>query len=577
MKLLALNIQSFLSCLAGAALFAGDASSLAQSATFTSVTDGDLVNDAGIFTGCAWGDFNNDGQPDVFVCNYGNIDSLYLNNSGGTFSRVAQSDLSADTQAHLCATAADYDDDGKLDLAVAAGGFADTAEGIRLYHNNGDGTFQPITGGALGGQSGFFWAATWVDYDNDGFLDLFVTNEGDPKSGGGRNLLLHGHGDGTFDRVAAGAIATDVTASRCALWADYDNDGFVDLVVINAKPSHNFLYHNNGDGTFTKILTNAIATDTWPAGALHGAWGDYDNDGLPDLFVTDLSGQANRLYHNDGQGVFTTVPSAPMISPTLPKGAYANGASWGDYDNDGFLDLFVTFVGAPNALFHNQGDGTFVQVLDGDPVQDGGPGIFADSCAWVDYDGDGFLDLFVTRNTQGQSPIGNLLYHNNGNANHWLEVNLLGTVSNRFALGAKVRVQTTVSGKILRQVREISTGGGWNVMPLGAHFGLGDATNIDLIRIEWPSGTVQELQNQTPNALLSITEPPRLNASISGGQAQISVRGGRSLSYQVENSADLANWSPLTTLTVTNLNRIGMIIDPLPVNSHPRFYRARLK
>jgi hypothetical protein len=138
-------------------------------------------------------------------------------------------------------------------------------------------------------------------------------------------------------------------------------------------------------------------------------------------------------------------------------------------------------------------------------------GIECYSPTWVDVDNDGFLDLFVTRNSGG--PISNLLYHNGGNSNAWLKVKLVGTVSNRSAVGAKVHVRATVGGKTLWQLRQIDAGGGWNVVPLVAHFGLGDATNVDTLRIEWPSGTVQEFANITPRQTLTITEPPRLLAS----------------------------------------------------------------
>jgi enediyne biosynthesis protein E4 len=560
-------------CMCGALLTAL-ASGHAQS-TLTKITNGDIVNDVGgTFTACSWADFNNDGFLDCFVCAWNQTNILYLNNRDGTFTKMTEGPPFRDATAHLSASAADYNNDGNLGLFVAAGGFASGAQTGFLYQSYGDGTLTRVSGTGLDTVPGFFWAAAWADYDNDGLADLFVTNEGDSESNGGRNMLFHNQGNGSFSRVNVGAIVTDITASRCALWCDYDNDGLMDLVVINSKPLNNFLYRNNGNGTFTKILTNVIATDRWPSGAVHATWGDYDNDGLPDLFITGGAGTANRLYHNSGHGVFTNVISAPMLSPDIPAGASANGAAWGDYDNDGYLDLVMTFVGAPNALFHNNGDGSFTQILSGDPVHDGGAGIFTASCAWVDYDNDGFLDLFITRNTQDAFPISNLLYHNTGNSNGWLEVKLIGTVSNRSAIGAKVRVRATIGGKTFWQLREITTGGGWDVVPLVAHFGLGDATNIDVIRIEWPSGAVQELHDQAPRRILTITEPPQLmiSGALPAGSLQVSVIGAVGFSYEVQTSKDLSTWTPWTT--ITNTSRTMTITDTSVTNPSARFYRA---
>jgi hypothetical protein len=324
-----------------------------------------------------------------------------------------------------------------------------------LYHNDGGGAFSRASGGSVTNQLGYFGPCVFGDYDNDGFLDLFVANHDALDQTGVKNLLFHNNGDGTFSKVTAGSVVNDVGVAFGALWADYDNDGFMDLLVVNNRlaNSHNFLYHNNRDGTFTRILTNAIATDSWPVGAQGGAWGDYDNDGLLDLFVTDSAGVRNHLYHNNGNGAFTNVTSGPMLR------APAIGCSWGDYDNDGYLDLFVSDYGGSNALFHNNGDGTFIQIFSGDPVHSRGGA----SCCWVDYDNDGFLDLFLTGGEPG--PLPSLLFHNNGNSNAWLEVKCVGTVANRSAIGAKVRVHATIGGKAFWQLREISNGGDGTANP----------------------------------------------------------------------------------------------------------------
>lgn len=546
--------------------------------SFTQVTTGEIANDKGNWGFCGWGDFHNSGYLDLVGPNYTGTNAFYQNN-GGSFLKISQGDTVQDSDHHIGALLADYDNDGNLDLFVTVGGFA-AAGHNRLYHNNGDGTLTPVNGGVVTNQLGYFGPGGWADYDRDGFLDLFVVNHGVTSPNGGKSLLYHNNRDGTFSQVTSGAIVNDVVgAGFCALWEDYDNDGFPDLLVISYATGNHFLYHNSGNGTFSRVTTGIVATDYWPQGSVCAAWGDYDNDGLPDLFVTDGAGTRNQLYHNQGNGTFTRVTSGPELVPS-PGGAF-NGCAWGDYDNDGYLDLFVSGFNETNALFHNNGDGTFTKILLGAAVQGGGANMVYGAVSWVDYDNDGFLDLFVglvdaTNEAAGFLPGKNLLYHNEGNSNAWIEVKLTGTVANRSAIGAKVRVQATISGKTFWQLREIGNGGGYNCQPLVAHFGLGDATNVDIVRIEWPSGTVQEFQNVAAKQILTIVEPPRLLASASNNAqpAQFSIRGGRFMQYEIDSSPDLVTWSPIGTVTITNLNGAAQITDTNPPAADQRFYRA---
>ena len=503
---------------------------------FTQITDDPLVADPGIHTRGAWGDFNNDGFLDVFVCTYDGNNFFHTNNGNGTFTSLTQVLPVLDSNSHTGAAAADYDNDGWLDLVALTGGASPMAGPIQLYHNNGEGNFSLGGGDAVTNRTGFYDSCAWADYDNDGFVDLFVTDNGDSNSSGGKNLLFH-------------------------------NDGFMDLLVLNISSSypHNFLYHNNRDGTFTRVTTNLIATDSWPDGCQCGAWADYDNDGLLDLYVTDNGGRASRLYHNNGNGSFSSIATAPH----LPVGLSC-GAAWGDYDNDGYLDLFVSGQGT-NGLFHNNGDGTFAQVLTG-PIATGGlPGHTHYGCSWVDYDNDGFLDLFVEKADAGG---GTLLFHNIGNANAWLEVKLVGTVANRSAIGAKVRVNATIGGKTFQQTREISNGGGWNLSPLIAHFGLGDATNVTTLRIEWPSGSIQEFQNVAPRQNLTITEPPRLTAILTNGVPQFSLKAWPGMQFAIQASTDLAQWTTVGTEIVTDPAGLATIVDTNASGTTTRFFRA---
>jgi len=566
-----------------AALLAGAGAAPGQ-VTFTQITNGPIVTDPGHWAGCAWGDFHNTGFLDLVVCNYRpGTNAYYQNNGDGTFTRVLTGAPVADSDYHVYFAAGDYDNDGHLDLVETTGAFVPRVGQVTLYHNNGDGTFTTTDSGGLGGIAGHFGALVWGDFDNDGFLDVFAGDHGAADDNGTNNLLFHNNGAGTFTRITSGAEVSDISIAFAIAWQDYDGDGRPDLFVINNNEQStfvNFLYHNEGGGVFSRVTNNIIATDSWREGAACAAWGDYDNDGLPDLFVTDEAGVRNQLYHNNGDGQFTRVATGPG-QPELPGSGNdletGNGCAWGDYDNDGYLDLFVSGWGQKNELFHNNGDGTFTKITSGSIVQGSGPVSVCGAVSWVDYDNDGFLDLFVgqdTSNYNTQAPGTNLLYHNNGNTNGWLEVKLVGTVANRSAIGAKVRAHATIGGKSFWQLREINGGCGYNSLPLVAHFGLGNATNVDTLRIEWPSGTVQECSNVAPRQILTITEPPLLLASLTNGSPQFSIRGGRGFRYEVDSSPDLLAWASNSLVAITNLNGMAQIVDPNPPSAS-RFYRLK--
>jgi hypothetical protein len=459
-------------------------------AQFTAVTNGPVVADHGDSTGCAWGDFDNDGDLDLFVSNFGTpLNFLYRNNGDGSFTRVTTGLIATEDTNAEGAAWADYDNDGDLDLFVAVGlGGHDL-----LYRNEGHGTFTKVSSGPIVESGGSSRGCAWGDYDNDGYLDLFVVNER-----GENNFLFHNRGDGTFTRITTGSIVNDGGASAGCAWGDYDNDGFLDLFVANLN-ENNFLYHNSRDGTFNRITSGRIVSD---GGASIGcAWGDYDNDGLLDLFVANRK-QRSFLYHNEGNGAFTVITNGPFVNDI----GYAWGPAWADYDNDGFLDLFVA-NGPPNGpgqndfLYHNNGDGTFVKITTGVVVNDGAIG---NGCAWGDYNGDGFLDLFVS-NLNDQN---NLLYRNSGNDNNWLTVRCVGQLSNRAGVGAKVRLKSTVNGQSRWQMREISGGSGYGSQSAPyAYFGLGATNHVELLRIEWPSGIVQEMRDVAARQFLTLVEP----------------------------------------------------------------------
>jgi hypothetical protein len=557
--------------------------------TFSKIMNGPIVTDRGYCAGGTWGDLNNSGFLDLFVFN-GDLSSstylpfLYRNNGDGTFDKtVATPPVTLPVQS-CSACWGDFDNDGNLDLFIA------TTTRNLLYHNIGGGAFtgMPATTGTIVTDVAYTLGAAWADYDNDGLLDLFVGGFDISGAGGvAPNFLYHNNGNGTFMTVSNSILVQDNASSLSCVWGDYDNDGYLDLFICGGTghgegvPRPNRLYHNNGDGTFSKVDTGDIATDKGYSGP--AAWGDYDNDGFLDLFVAnlDIGGIGNFLYHNNGNGTFTRITND--VVATNVANAYA--CAWGDYDNDGFLDLFVanddfTPDGYPSALvnflYHNNGDGTFTRITTGSPVND-----YNDSwgCSWADYDNDGFLDLFVARG----DALGNYLYHNNGNSNNWITIKLIGTLSNRAAIGAKVRVKSFYRGASRWQLRQITGGSGFDGHnELQANFGLGDATNVDLVRIEWPSGVVQELTNVAPHQLLTVVEhqapsfPPSFNniSHDANGVVNLSATGSTNLLYLFEASANLVNWTWLGVRS--NANGTVQFSDPSGTRSPRRFYRVSI-
>lgn len=460
--------------------------------SFAKITTGEIVNDGGWCYGCCWADFNGDGYIDLFVCNNmtGNKNNLlYLNNGNGTFTKVTTGIVVTDGGSSYGCTAGDYDNDGFLDLFVSNYG-----ENNFLYHNNGNGTFTKITTGAIVNDGGNSTGCSWGDYDNDGFVDLFICNRIQ------NNFLYHNNGNGTFTKVTSGPIATDVSNSGGCAWGDYNGDGLIDLFVANAGPAADFLYQNNGNGNFTKITNNPIVNDVLHSSG--GSWGDYDNDCDLDLFVTGgvVGTSYNRLFRNDGNGNFTKITSDPIVSDNH----WAGGSGWCDFDNDGDKDMFVGGYDGNNMLYSNNGNGSFTKIDTGIIVTDAN---YKMGASWGDYDNDGDLDLFVARNNYYGG--NNVLYMNNGNSNKWINIRCVGMVSNKAGIGVKVFVRATISSAVIRQLQVVSSQTGGSISgegSLNAEFGLGNATIIDSIRIEWPSGIIDNYTNVPVNQFITAIE-----------------------------------------------------------------------
>ncbi|MGH8071177.1 MAG: CRTAC1 family protein [Candidatus Entotheonellia bacterium] len=585
-------------------------------------------------------DFNKDGFLDIFVSNHTDMPSLFQNNGNGTFIDIrSESGISTELDRHGAAWG-DYDNDGNVDLFITVGAARGEKTGEKtdqLYKNDGTGIVTDVTAAAgVINASGRGRSVNWVDFNSDGYLDLFVKNSKTP------NVLYQNNGDGTFTDVAVRAEVANAPGDVSS-WADFNADGYPDLFITSGASDQ--LWKNNGDGTFMEVTSAAgIRSVTRGEGV---AWGDYNNDGHLDLYIAkgyhdvedalswdgekiafsdqesdaedgldfttsgdqvtfdlylqncrqagktfvgsqrssppslpftlteveaagrpfytpgielgffiwhDSNGWHLRwtangpttyfygkmisngqftsvqplnfmrrtpsvksiLYKNNGDGTFTDVTELAGVGSTKNN----RGAIWGDYDNDGYLDLYVVNSGSfernkANILYRNKGDGTFENVTGMAQVWSSVNGR-GDGAAWMDINNDGFLDLYVT-NGWGQPILArqgspdclmfgpHILYQNNGNGNRWLKIKLVGVLSNRDAVGAKVTLQANG----LTQFREVNGGGGGQFFSQGSgpiHFGLGQADTVDLLTIHWPSGITQTLTNINVNRDLTVVE-----------------------------------------------------------------------
>jgi len=489
--------------------------------------------------GVALFDYNNDGLLDIFLVNGGHVTSpmllpekfdranprywnrLYRQNKDGSFSDVTEAaGLSAAGVGNygMGVAIGDYNNDGYADLFVTSYG-----KNI-LYHNNGDGTFTDVTAKAGVAGGGWSVSAGFVDFDNDGHLDLFVTRymEWDTrhsKACGGAwqtycppaefpattNFLYRNRGDGTFEDVSMkSGIAAKKGRALGVSFADYDDDGFTDIFVAN-DGMQQYLFHNNGNGTFNECALESgvgLSADGKPLSGMGTVFQDYDNDGRPDILVTELPREIYGLYHNDGGGLFSNQSLETGLG-TLTAGSSGWGVGLEDLDNDGWKDLLVTqshvldnveaidhslhYLETPLlALNHN---GRFERTESGITTPVAGRGL-----AFGDLNNDGWLDAVVT--VLGGHP---LILMNRGGTRHWLSITLRGTRSNRDGLGARVRVNG--------QTRFATTAGSYlSASDKRLHFGLGDS-NTAWIEVSWPSGTRQTLKDVPADQFLEIREP----------------------------------------------------------------------
>jgi len=506
-----------------------------------------------IGSGACMADYDNDGFVDIYAVNgvgythyYGKkwwwskdpYNTLYHNNGDGTFTDVTEKAGVGDKGWGMGCAFGDYDNDGNPDLYV-------TNYGANvLYHNNGDGTFTNVTEKAGVGDEGWGTSIAWSDYDNDGNLDMYIANylvfdktmnPGEPNSAykidmpllmdsklfeGQRNILYRNNGDGTFmDVTDQAGVGNSPGKSMGVVFSDVNNDGNQDIYITNDK-SRNVLYLNDGNGRFTDVGGD-MGVDS-PMSGMGAAIGDHDNDGDMDIFSTYTQEDTNLLYNNTiidkgessgpySHNKFINATMDAGLGEEVSVGYFGWGTEFFDYDNDGHQDIFVanghgmpdfdnprSTIGQRNQLFRNSGDGSFFEVSGsagyGLKLQDSSRGV-----TMGDYDNDGDIDLFIVNNNTYAS----LLNNEGGNAGNWLNIKLMGTSSNRDAIGARVKV----TAGSLSQTKEVRSGSGYlSQSDMRLNFGLDDLATVESVEIRWPSGTIESFRDVKSNQFIVIVE-----------------------------------------------------------------------
>jgi len=489
----------------------------------------------GLSGGAIMEDFNGDGLLDVLASSWGLRDPLkYFESKGdGTFADRTEAAGLTGLVGGLNLVHGDYDNDGYPDVLVLRGAWLNEGQPNSLLHNNSDGTFSDVTASAGMLTAYPTQTAAWGDYNNDGWLDLFIGNESSRSKGRNPCELYRNNGDGTFTSVAAQVGVDALGYFKAAVWGDYNNDGRLDLYLSDWERP-NLLFRNDGpDGEngwrFTEVGEAAGVRE--PVESFPAWFWDYDNDGWLDLFVSGWRASAGdvaaeylglprrdvrpRLYRNNGDGTFANVTTAARLDRVM----YTMGSNFGDLDNDGWLDFYIGTGDPdfrslmPNRMFRNAdgsgsgaGSGRFFQ----DVTASGGFGHLqkGHGVAFGDLDNDGDQDVYATIGGAYEGDVfNNVLFENPGHGNHWITLRLEGTTSNRSAIGARIRLDLATSDGPRTVYATVSSGGSFGASSLQQEIGLGQATAITALEITWPvTGQVQRFEEVPVNRIVQIRE-----------------------------------------------------------------------
>ena len=494
-------------------------------------------------------DFENNGLLDVVTSSVGVCEPMHYfrNNGDGTFTDQSVKSGLANQLGGLNLIQADYNNDSCLDILVMRGGW-EFPQRMSLLQGHCDGTFTDVTReSGLAATSNATQAGAWADFDNDGFVDLFIGSESGPAQ------LFRNKGDGTFEDIAHSAGVDRTAFTKAVVAGDYDNDGYVDFYLSNYN-GNNFLYHNNHDRTFTEVGGPAGVQDPW---ASFPAWFfDYDNDGWPDLFVSSYAGSSDevmrsylglptnaenlKLYKNLRNGTFKDVSKEVGLDRIfMPM-----GSNFGDIDNDGFLDIYLgsgaspyTAV-VPSVLLRNREGKSFVDVTEsaGTGELHKGHGVaFAD----MDRDGDEDILTVIGGATPGDSHAFRFFENpGSGNSNDWINVRLVGVKTNRAAIGARIKVTVESESQGTRSIyRTVSSGGSFGASPLEQHIGLGRSARITNLEVWWPTSNMrQSFLNVGKNQFIEIkelakdyTRLDRKSFRLGGAKREVEAGVGRKL------------------------------------------------
>jgi len=474
---------------------------IAQVPVFTDITGSSGT--AGGFPngdGTAFGDVNNDGHVDLYVATTNGSDRLFLNNGNMTFSN-----LLSYSGKNYNVSYGDYNNDGLIDILLAAG-TGITYRGA-LLKNMGNDTFQDVFSEALP-IAELRQCATWGDLNKDGWVDILAYND-----------ILLNNGDYTFSDIT---LSTNITATGNHYIVDTDNDGDLDIFILH--PWHYLkLYINNGNLTFDDV-TSSSGLPLGSNAYKDADFGDIDNDGDFDIYISLQA--KNYFFRNDGDNHFTDfsdLSGATNVGTNPSAGRGTRSAGFGDINNDGFLDLYVSNYKQASYMFLNNGDYTFTDVTSVTGTGNGGAG---HGIAFGDINNDGHLDLYVA-NSEGS----NRLYLNGGTQNNWIQIKLIGIASNYAAIGAKVIVEAG-DLKITREVGRGASDGCQNNIPV--HFGIGNASIVEKIEIEWPSDTIQKLTNVTVNQILIVEEVTNKDPVADAGGSYTGYSGEEGASIQFD-------------------------------------------